>query len=340
LSLRVPSASITLNNFQQIRKKYQQDSAKNIFVLSQSPVVLLAGRKRMIAGRPVVSFDTTVHNRTFKDGATQSDAVLAGLKSGYFVRSTGLALEELVGTPDSSMRSGLLATAGRFQSGPGDCLLPQNELLRLLILAHHTAPDRFDWKAVNVSTSEYARAFSDRAFVDDALSTEQRNHLNQAKKEFEAPFSALRPKLEEIFERHGEAPPLTFKEVLPRIQGEGGLVWVFGKRLYDQAAGTDVSEATIRQFMEVCPPFRAVVYAFLLAWYDRSLRDRHLAEKFRAGRINLFMAIYLPYCDQFITAEIYGEQEKCLREVVSAAELTTMVRSYDDFCNSMLIPAA
>ena len=293
----------------------------------------------MIAGRPVVSFDTTVHNRMFKDSASESDAVFAGLKSGYFVRSTGLALEELVATPDPSMRSGLLATAGRFQSGPSDCLLPQNELLKLLVLAHHTAPDRFDWRAVKVATLEYARAFSDRAFVDDALSTEQRDHLNQAKKEFETPFSTLRPKLEEIFERHGEVPPATFREVLPRIQGEGGVVLGFGKRLYDRAAGTDASAATIERFMDSCPPFRAVVYALLLAWYDRSLRDRHVAEKFRAGRIDLFMAIYLPYCDLFVTAETYGEQEKCLREVVNAASLTTQVRSYDDFCNSMLIPA-
>jgi len=52
----------------------------------------------MIAGRPVVSFDTSVHNRMLDDGAAKSDAVFAGLKSGYFVCLTGLALEEMFAT--------------------------------------------------------------------------------------------------------------------------------------------------------------------------------------------------------------------------------------------------
>jgi hypothetical protein len=89
--------------------------------------------------------------------------------------------------------------------------------------------------------------------------------------------------------------------------------------------------------MDACPPFRAIVYALLLAWYDRSVRERHTGEKFRAGRLDLFMAVYLPYCDRFITAEIYGEQERCLREVARAAGLHTVVGSYDDFCNGMLV---
>jgi hypothetical protein len=276
----------------------------------------------------------------FDDGTAKSDPVIAGLESGYFVRLTGLALEEMIATPNSSERAALMACAGRLQRGPNDCLLPHNELLRLLVVAHNAAPNRFDWRSVNVSTSEYAQAFSNRDLIaNDKLSAEQREDLKLRKKELEAPFSSLRPKLEEIFERHGEARPMTFREVLPRIQGEGGLVWGFGKGLYDRAAGTDVSDATIRQFMDSCPPFRAAVHALLLLWYDRSVRERHTAEKFRAGRLDLFMAVYLPYCDQFITAEIGGEQERCLREVVSAAGLKTEVRSYDDFCSSMLVTA-
>jgi hypothetical protein len=276
----------------------------------------------------------------FDDGPAISDAVFAGLKSGYFVRLTGLALEELIANSSPSRRAALMACAGRLQHGPSDNFLPHNELLRRLILAHKAAPDNFDWKSVNVTTLEYARAYSDRDLIaNDTLSAQQREDLKQRKKEFEAPFSALRPKLEEIFERHGETRPTTFREVLPRIQVAGGLAWGFGKGLYDKAAGTDASETTIRQFIDSCPPFRAVVYGMLLFWYDRSLRDRHAAEKFRAGRIDLFMAIYLPYCDQFITAEIGGEQERCLREVVNAADLKTEVRSYDDFCSSMLISA-
>src|ERR1017187_6740996 len=107
----------------------------------------------------------------------------------------------------------------------------------------------------------------------------------------------------------------------------GSLMWGMGKLLYDRASGTNASEATVNEFMDYCPPFRALIYSLLLSWYDRGVRDRQSGEKFTAGRNDLFMAVYLPYCDQFVTAEIRGEQEKCLRAVASAANLETKVLS-------------
>ena len=47
--------------------------------------------------------------------------------------------------------------------------------------------------------------------------------------------------------------------------------------------------------------------------------------------------MHLPYCDKFVTAEVYGEQEKCLREVALVAGLETEILSYDDFYNSFLV---
>ena len=95
----------------------------------------------------------------------------------------------------------------------------------------------------------------------------------------------------------------------------------------------------VRHFVEVCPPFRCVVFAFVMAWYDRSLRALPDGEKFHAGRIDLFMSCYLPYCDRFISAEVKDEQRKCLAEIARLAELPTIVQSYDDFCAGLLLPA-
>jgi hypothetical protein len=133
-----------------------------------------------------------------------------------------------------------------------------------------------------------------------------------------------------------EAPPATLREALSRLQsGEGRLIWGMGKLLYDRGAETDASEATVRQFMEVCPPFRALIYAMLMSWYNFSVRDPNVGERFNAGGNDQFMSIYLPYCDKFVTAD--GEQEKSLREIVFLAGLETKVLSYDDFCNSFLV---
>ena len=47
------------------------------------------------------------------------------------------------------------------------------------------------------------------------------------------------------------------------------------------------------------------------------------------GRNDLMMAVYIPYCDQFITND--GPQEEALREVANKAEMPCKVRSFDDF---------
>ena len=77
----------------------------------------------------------------------------------------------------------------------------------------------------------------------------------------------------------------------------------------------------------------------IMSWYDLGVRDPHVGEKFRAGGNDLFMSIYLPYCNRFVTAKRNGEQEKCLREVVFLAGPETEVLSYDSFCNSHFVTA-
>jgi len=47
------------------------------------------------------------------------------------------------------------------------------------------------------------------------------------------------------------------------------------------------------------------------------------------------MSVCLPYCHKFVTND--GEQEKCLREVSSVADLGTDVLSYDAFLAGFLV---
>jgi hypothetical protein len=292
----------------------------------------------MVGTFPVITFDTSSHNRLVDDGR-RAEPVIAALKSGLFFRFAGLSIEEMVATPDPAKRAALFARCGRIQHGRTDCIHPHNELLRLLILAHSKNGAEFDWKTVDVRAPNYERGIGQREFIEDEqLSAAQRRDQLARAKEYEKMFAGPRAEIEKVFAAHGEAPPATFREALVRLQGsEGSLIWGMGKLLYDRAAGTDASETTIKEFMDSCPPFRALIYAMLVSWYDRGVRDRQTGEKLTAGRNDLFMAVYLPYCDQFVTAEIRGEQEKCLRAVTVAANLQTEVLSYDNFCNSFLV---
>jgi hypothetical protein len=292
----------------------------------------------MIGDIPIVSFDTSAHNRLVEDGLL-SEPVLAGLKAGLSFRFVGLSIDEMVATANSAKRAALFAYCSRIQDGLSECIYPHNELIKRMVVEHHKNPAAFDWKTVDVKAREYERAIRMRELMgDEKLSTDERVHLKARLKEYEDMWVGLRPELVEVFKRHGEAPPPTFREVIARMQSGGNLIWNIGKLVYDRAAETDASGTTIKEFMEACPPFRALIYAMLLSWYDRAVRDEK-GEKFEAGRNDMFMAVHLPYCDKFVTAEKYGEQERCLREVALVAGLETEILSYDDFCDIFFVTA-
>ena len=159
---------------------------------------------------------------------------------------------------------------------------------------HHKNPAAFDWKNVNVKAREYERSIRTRELLsDEALAAQQRTHLKTQRREYEEMWSGLRPQLVEAFKAHGEPPPPTFREGITRMQAGGNLIRNMGKLLYDRAGETDASEAAIKGFMEACPPFRSLVYAMLLSWYDRAVSDEK-GERFEAGRNDLFMGAALP----------------------------------------------
>lgn len=289
--------------------------------------------------RPVVTFDTSVHNRLMKDGL-ESEAIYAALQSGYFVLINGICIEELMASTVAETRTRLIASAGRLTYGPHNCLLPQNEIVTRLVRAYESDPLRFQWRRVNITSPEYAAELSRRTLTaDDAVAQHVWKELQDTKKQFDKMWRELRGKLEEAFQRDGASRPLTFAEVIPHAIGENGLFWEIAKGLYNRAAVTPATDETIRLFAEACPPFRCVVYALLMAWYDRSMREYQGGEKFHAGRFDLFMAIYLPYCEQFLSDEARGEQERCLAEVARLAGVPTVVRSYDDFCAGLMVLA-
>jgi len=287
---------------------------------------------------PVICPDTSVHNRMMKDGL-ESEAIFAALKSGYHVRLLGLSIEELLATPNTATRQALMAAAGRLQRGQSDCLYPHNEILRRLIAAHEQDPQRFRWQAVNVTSWDYSVGVGSLELrADDELSAATTLHMAEMRKQFKSVWATLRPKLDVIFQRDGQPRPQTFGEVIPHAMTDNGVFWGIAKGMYDHEAKAQASEETIRHFVEVCPPFRCIVYAFLMAWYNGSMRDWDGGESFSAGRNDLYMSVYLPYGDVFLSAEEKGEQAKCLAEIARLAEVDKEVLSYDDFCARLLLP--
>lgn len=286
----------------------------------------------MIGEIPIVTFDTDAHNRLLDDPC--SEWVLAEMKSMWF-RFSGISIEELFAAP-SSRRNDLFASCRKIQSGPSECFLPSNLLTKQLILAHFHDPAAFNWKTVDVRWPDCDRQLRNpEFFADEPGSKEQRDFQWERRQSDKQRFVELRPKLQPIFEAHGEAPPSTFREAITRLDNVGNnAMWFKAQFYYDFVTKMDSTEATVKEFAASCPPFLSLIYAvFAVPWYNNAARDPSTGERVIAGSNDLYMSVYLPYVDMFVTDDT--DQEKALREVARLAKLETKILSYDDFCATL-----
>jgi hypothetical protein len=294
------------------------------------------------ANRRVLTFDTSVHNQLVKIGAS-SNPIYAAIKSQYFFRLAGLSFEEMVSTPQAADRIALLDGCRKLTAGRAgrswDCLNPPYEVLRILIAAHAKDPANFKWLAVDVRSGGLAYEIrTGELTADDALANLQRTEQNASIKSYKAMWVKLRDKLDPIFVAQNLPRPNTFAEAFksasPRLfSGMGKGFYDAGLRFDAELRGEkidpDTDMATVQHFIENCLPFRALLCACLMTWYNTSLRDGNKSERFTAGRNDLFMAVYLPYCDVFVTRD--AEQESCLRELTKYIGIDTEVLAFDAF---------
>jgi len=280
----------------------------------------MADRKRLI-------FDTTGINRLAEDRKV-ADPLIAGLTSGYTVRVTATNVEESIATKNAEKRDRLLRVCKELIKGErGEIIHPFHWITEELI-ARFEKNGTVNWEAIPLRLPAYEREVALREVTDDEVSAQERAHAANVKATFEAIFTDARPHFEELFRTGSESRPSSVAELVSRLQGAGGAFWSFGQRLYERVGKRRPDEATIRGFVAECPPFRALLLAICVAQYDLVIREDY-GTKPSSHRNDLFMAVYLPYCDEFVSDD-RGQQVR-LREVVSLCNLATRVRWYREF---------
>ena len=113
--------------------------------------------------------------------------------------------------------------------------------------------------------------------------------------------------------------------------------WALGEVLYSKVV-LSANEKTIRGFYKPFPPFSAILTALWNAGYHRCVGDHKLGSpSMNAGRLDLMMAAYLPFCDLFVSHD--GPQLRCLKEVAEQCNLRVSVCSYTDFRAGLMVSA-
>jgi hypothetical protein len=268
---------------------------------------------------------------------------LANIRAQRYVQITGLAFDEIVSTSSPSLRDALLGYAARLtEHEHSNTLMPPEELIKTLILAHYANPWAYDWGQHDVSAPPYHDELRKRELVtDNEISAEVREDKRASQKRFRTNLTSLRPSYDRVFAERGVARPRTYSESLRDMQSRPRRFDTSQAKLYyDKVASTNLSRYSAAEFVSVCDPFRAYLHAHHMGRYDLALRDQHRGERFQSGRNDLHMAVYLPYCDEFVTDEEYGEHARCMREIVAETGLRTNILTFDEFYDGLLLERA
>jgi hypothetical protein len=286
----------------------------------------MAERKRLI-------FDTTGINR-FAEDRKSADPLIAGLTSGYIVRVTATNVEESIATENPEKRNRLLEVCKELIKGVGGEIIRPFHWITEELIEHFEKNGTVNWQAISLRLPAYEREIVLREVIDDEMSAQERVHAANVKATFETVFTDARPHFEELFRTGRDSRPSSVADLVSRLQGPGGAFWNFGQGLYERVAKRRADEGTIRRFVAECPPFHALLLAICVAQYDLAIREED-GTKPSSHRNDLFMAVYLPYCDEFVSDD-RGQQIR-LREVVSLCKLTTRVRWYREFRDSFCL---
>lgn len=268
--------------------------------------------------------DTSAINKLSED--SEFEALLAGVRTSFFVRMTETSIAEVVATTDPDERRRLLLVFNRLIV-EGECILPFNLIVEGAAKAFHHKPTDFDWTKLQVRFRSAERVLGRGALVTEELAAQQRGELRKWGREFEDIYKGMRPAFDELFNKAGEARP-SLNSLLERFLREGGALWKYGELIYSKVDPSPTEES-VRAFYRAFPPFRALMIALCVVHFDRCIRDERQGPSLRAGRIDMFMATYLPYCDVFVSDD--ERQLRSLEQVAAAIDVDVKIRSYPDF---------
>ncbi len=279
--------------------------------------------------RPMLAFDTSAVNRLADD--PEQSSLLAGVQASFWFRLTGDCIGEIVATNDTARRK-LLLDLSKLLLTVGECLLPHAELLESVAKQHATTTG-LKWDTVPVRCREFEDEIARQEIVDDNIAAEQRPFSAEVGSEFAQIYERARPHFQKLFRRHSAQPP-SLGELIEALQVPGGAFWSLASGLHSKPTGVNIDETAARGFVDVCPPFCALLMALCVAQYQRSIQN---PQQKSTGVFDLYASVYLPYCQEFVTAD--PAQQTALVQVASLAKLTTRVRSYADFRAALLLRA-
>jgi hypothetical protein len=281
--------------------------------------------------RQKLIFDTSGLNGLADDPETTAIRQCIGM--GFFVRLTETNIAEVGANSSRERRLELLALCQHLQT-LGECVRPYNWIIQEQIKLHAFRRDIYHWQRPQIRSREIEHEVARPEFLtDDDIAEQIREDFRKHEGAFKTLFKDARLKVP----MEPEGRKMSVQEMFELSKVDGSPLWAMASDVYEQVSGRRPDELEIRGFVAACPPFELMLLGSCLAQYHYCVREINSPALYKAQRLDLWAAAYLPYCDRFITRD--DGQFNALSLLAEYCGLAAKIVYYKDFRSSWLIAA-
>lgn len=278
----------------------------------------------------VCLFDTSALNQLHND--PDREPLIAGIISGVTVRVSAVNVVEIAMTTNSVRMHSLMQLADRLSCGFRPLDTPE------AVLGQVAKMYASGEQKAEVGVSEEREGLCELMNHPDTLDHAGRERLRDWVAHMNSGFRDMhqqtRNRVDEQLRRDLRTASVTIRHHSSR-EAETFILSIVSP-MYNYLTNQPLdSFDRVRQFFEHCPHWAAWWGALMYAAWGRAIRTENFGDRYNAGGVDTWSAVYLPLCDVFVTAD--SAQHRTLRMASAFAGRRTRVISYTAFRRHFLI---
>jgi hypothetical protein len=265
-------------------------------------------------------------------------AVVAGLLASGRVVISAVNVIEACGCEDPARRIGLLRLQSQLSQDHRPLLVP-NELLRALTIARHRGD-----RTATITISDRHSGIWWGLHEPEQLSEVERAEVYQWKKSLELPFDQAhqqtRSEFEKMFHAFPHNKPLSVAKFIKFLRQNEKLILDAASPAHQRITGVGLDFFEMGKLFQELPAWPLYLAGWAYSLYHRAIKAQGFGVPSNPGTIDLMSAIYLNYCDYFITSDV--KQRRALRvlNAFNPHQPKTQIISYQEFRNRLIIRSA
>jgi hypothetical protein len=289
----------------------------------------------------IYCFDTSALNALHDD--PDCEALTARLLATNTLQISALNVDEVCATSDASRARSLVGLLRRILGDRGPWKAP-NLLLQELTLAFTRKETRVLLSVGPDTAPAYRAVLSGGLGLTEGFRAFIKRWHKDSEDVFRGVFEKARPAFQKLFKDGKAKTPRSRSALIRHYCKDEEFIQQYVGSIYKRLVGTHLTATGLHKLFCAVPSWVLYLGGWALSVYERDIQGtaygagRKGKSGKKPGTHDLQCAIYLPYCDRFITAD--PKQRRALRilNVFNPRNPRTKIISYEALKSGLLVP--